>query len=64
MCEKLARAQAKKNNKSYAYFTLAECHIMQGEIREAVRKLKLAKTLVGKDEFLKARIDAKLDEII
>lgn len=63
LCEKLARAQAANHNKSYAYFTLAECHIIQGETRDAVRKLKLAKTLVGKDIFLKERIDAKLDEI-
>lgn len=63
LCEKLARAQAKNRNKSYAYFTLAECHIIQGEIRDAVRKLKLAKTLVGNDIYLKERIDAKIDEI-
>lgn len=63
LCEKLARAQAAAKNKGYAYFTLAECHIIQGEIQDAVRKLKIAKTLVGKDEFLKQRIDAKLAEI-
>lgn len=63
ICEKLARAEAANHNKSYAYFTLAECHIIQGEIQDAVRKLKLAKTLVGKDVFLKERIDAKIAEI-
>lgn len=63
ICNKLARAQAMSNEKGYAYFTLAECHILQGENQDAVRKLKLAKTFVKNDKYLLARIDAKLDEL-
>lgn len=63
ICNKLARAQAKSHNKSYAYFTLAECHLLQGESQDAVRKLKLAKSLTKNDKYLTARIDAKLEEI-
>ena len=63
ICQKLARAQAASHRKDYAYFTLAQCHLLQGETREAVRKLKFAKTLAGKDEMLRERIAAKLDEV-
>lgn len=63
MCNQLARAQAANHNLGYAYFTLAECHILQGEQRDAVRKLKLAQTYALKDRLLKARIKAKIAEI-
>lgn len=63
ICEALARAFATNKRKDYAYFTEAQCQILQGQRREAKRLLKLAQTLVQKDELLKARIEAKLDEI-
>lgn len=63
ICQQLARAQAANHRKDYAYFTLAQCHLLQGETREAVRKLKFAKTLVSNDEMLRERINAKLDEV-
>lgn len=63
LCEQLAQAQADSHQKSYAYFTLAQCYLLQGQTRDAIRKLQLAKTLVGRDHMLKARIDAKIDEI-
>ena len=63
ICEQLARAQADSHHKDYAYFTLAQCHLLQGEQRDAVSKLKIAKTLAGKDPMLQARISAKIDEI-
>ena len=63
MCFALARAQAASNSKAYAYFTLAQCHELQGEHREAVRKLKLAQTLTKNDKMLKMRIQAKIEEI-
>lgn len=63
LCNQLARAQAASHNTSYAYFTLAECHILQGERRDALRKLKIAQTLATKDHLLQARITAKIDEI-
>ena len=63
LCHQLARAQASSHQMGYAYFTLAECHILQGERHEALRKLKLAKTLAIKDHLLEARISAKMDDI-
>lgn len=63
ICESLARAEAANRRKGYAYFTEAQCQLLQGQRREAKRLLKLAQTLTGKDLLLKARIEAKLDEI-
>lgn len=63
ICQQLAQAQAESHHKDYAYFTLAQCHMLQGENRAAMSKLKLAKTLVGKDHLLLARINARIDEI-
>lgn len=63
ICQLLARAQAKSHHKDYAYFTLAQCHMLQGENRAAMAQLKLAKTLVGKDHLLLERINARIDEI-
>lgn len=63
MCYALARAQSNNHLKAYAYFTYAECHLLQGQNKEARRLFKLAKTLVKQDRFLNARIDAKLDAI-
>ncbi|MFZ4077585.1 MAG: M48 family metalloprotease, partial [Legionellaceae bacterium] len=63
VCEALARAEADNHRKNYAYFTEAQCHLLQGQPKEALRSLKLAQTLSAKDPYLKARIDAKIDEI-
>lgn len=63
MCEQLGRAEAASNRKDYAYFTEAQCQLLQGRKRDAIRKLQIAKTLVTKDSLLQARIDAKIDEI-
>ncbi len=63
ICQQLARAQAASHHKDYAYFTLAQCHLLQGEHRAAMSKLKIAKTLATKDPDLTARINAKIDEI-
>lgn len=63
ICSQLARSQAANHNLGYAYFTLAECHTLQGERFDAIRKLKLAKTYAKHDRILSARISAKLEEI-
>ena len=63
ICQLLARAQAGSHHKDYAYFTLAQCHMLQGENRAAMAQLKLAKTMVGKDHLLLERIKARMDEI-
>lgn len=64
LCRQLASAFALNKNKGYAYFTLAECHMLQGERKYALGKLKLAKTFMPKDLILQARVDAKIDEIM
>ncbi len=63
LCNALAKAQAANHDNGYAYFTLAECHLLQGELREALRKLKTAQTYQKNDHILKAKISAKMDEI-
>lgn len=63
ICNQLARAQAANHTLGYAYFTLAECHILQGERHDALRKLKIAKTFAKKDHLLDARIAARIDDI-
>ncbi|MBA2656299.1 MAG: M48 family metalloprotease [Tatlockia sp.] len=63
LCEELAHAQSAANNKSYAYFTEAKCQLLQGRSRDAIRRLKLAKSLIKNDNYLAARIDAMIDEV-
>ena len=63
ICLELAQAQAASGHKDYAYFTLAQCHALQGDYREAVRILHVAHALVKKDALLKARIKAKMAEL-
>ncbi|CDZ78577.1 TPR repeat-containing protein YfgC precursor [Legionella massiliensis] len=63
LCEELAQAQAAAHRKSYAYFTEAQCQLLQGRKRDAVRQLKLAKTLAKNDNYLQARINAMIDDI-
>jgi beta-barrel assembly-enhancing protease len=63
LCNKLARAQAANHSKEYAYFTLGECHILQGERQDALAKFKVAKTMAKNNKILTARIDARIDEI-
>lgn len=63
LCEELARAQAASNQKAYAYFTQAQCQLLQGRGRDAIRRLKLAGSLAKKNPYLQARITAMIDEI-
>lgn len=63
LCEALAQAQAASHQKGYAYFTQAKCQLLQGRRRDAVRQLKLAKTLAKNDHYLQARINAMIDEV-
>ncbi|RUR10846.1 M48 family metalloprotease [Legionella sp. km772] len=63
LCRELARAQAQAHHKGYAYFTQAQCLLLEGEARAAVAQLKVAKELAKKDPYLTARITAKIDEI-
>ncbi|KTC89897.1 M48 family metalloprotease [Fluoribacter dumoffii] len=64
LCRELARAQAQSNQKGYAYFTQAQCLLLEGQKRAAVAQLKVARSLASKDPYLLARISAKIDEIV
>lgn len=63
MCEQLARAEAASHRKGYAYFVEAQCQLLQGRKKEAMRQLKVAKELDKKDQYLQARIAAKMEEV-
>jgi predicted Zn-dependent protease len=63
LCRALARAQAEAHHKSYAYFTQSQCLLLEGQKRAAIAQLKVALDLAKHDEYLKARILAKIDEI-
>jgi predicted Zn-dependent protease len=64
LCKALARAQAKANQKGYAYFTQAQCLLLEGQKRAAVAQLKVARDIAKKDQYLQARISAKIEEIM
>ncbi|KTD16954.1 Zn-dependent protease [Legionella jordanis] len=63
LCEALAQAQSASHRKGYAYFTEAQCQLLQGRKREAVRQLKQARLMAKNDQYLLARINAMIDEI-
>lgn len=63
LCEELAQAQAASKQKSYAYFTQAQCQLLQGRRRDAMRQLKQAKLLAKNDRYLQARISAMMEEV-
>lgn len=63
LCRALARAQAKAHQISYAYFTQSQCLLIEGQKRAAIAQLKVALGLAKHDDYLKARISAKIDEI-
>ena len=63
LCETLAQTYAANHRNDYAYFTEAQCALLQNQPKEAIRLLKLAKQLAQKDKLLSARIEAKLEEI-
>ena len=63
MCQQLARAEAANHHTSYAYFIEAQCHLLQGQKKAAISRLKTAKKLAVNDLMLQARIDAKMEEV-
>lgn len=63
ICYHLARAEAANHRKGYAYFTEAQCQLLQGRKKEAIRQLKVAQTYAKNDRMLQARITAKIEEI-
>lgn len=63
ICQLLAQSQADNQRKDYAYFTQAQCELLQGKKKNALNQLKLAKRFAKKDPLLQARITAKIEEI-
>ena len=63
LCQSLARAEASAHHMGYAYFSMAECHLLQGERHDALRQLKLAQSFAKNDRILQARIAAKIELI-
>ncbi|KTC65811.1 Zn-dependent protease (plasmid) [Legionella adelaidensis] len=63
ICLDLALAEAESNRKDYAYFTQAQCELLQGRAHAAMQQLKLALSLAKNDAMLSERIKAKMQEI-
>ncbi len=63
VCMLLSQAENQASRKDYAYFTLAQCELLQGRFRSAMQQLKTAKKLAKNNEYLQARIQAKMEEI-
>lgn len=63
LCETLAQAEAKSGRIGYAYFTKAHCYALQGLYLDAKRQLEQAQRFAGHDNYLRARIEARLDEV-
>ena len=63
LCQSLARAEASAHHMGYAYFSMAECHLLQGERHDALRQLKLAQSFAKNDRILQDRIAAKIELI-
>lgn len=63
LCNMLAQTESNVGHKSMAYFTSAQCMLLEGRHRAAVQQLKVAKNYAKNDKYMKARISAKIDEI-
>jgi predicted Zn-dependent protease len=63
LCKSLAQAHANNQRKDYAYFTEAQCYLLQGQSKEAKHMLKQAAQLAKHDRLLSARIEARQDEL-
>lgn len=63
LCKLLAKAEAQDKRVAYAYFIEAQCEQITGHDNLAILRLKTALSLVKNDNYLKARITAKLEEV-
>ncbi|MCX7115946.1 MAG: M48 family metalloprotease [Gammaproteobacteria bacterium] len=63
ICHMLAKAEAQNHRPGYAYFIEAECDHLLGQDKLALQRLKLARQLSKSDAYLKARIEAKIEEL-
>lgn len=64
LCQELAEAASEVPNKAFAYFTEAQCELLQGHKAAALRQLKLVKEMSKHDAYLKARAEAMIEEIL
>ena len=55
--------QAQLHQTAEAYFTEANCHLIQGQTRAAMEQLNIAKKYAKDNKYMQARISAKIDEI-
>lgn len=63
LCETLAQAQSAIHQKAYAYFTEAQCQLLQGRSRDALRKLHIVSHLAKHNHYLLARAQAMIEDI-
>lgn len=63
LCLQLARTESENHRTGYAYFIQAQCDSLQGQHKVALRRLKEAARHAKHDAYLRARIEAKSDEI-
>lgn len=63
LCEQHAQMSFQLKNTAFAYFTQAECELIQGDEKRALYHLKLAEKLTNKDAIMQERIQAKILEI-
>lgn len=63
ICKKLARVQAQLKMTAQAYFTEANCHLIQGEKKRALQQLNTGKSFAKPHSYIYERIVAKIDEV-
>lgn len=63
MCYLLARSENQSKRLSYAYFTQAQCFLLEGRHRDAYFQLQQAMKYDKKDRYIHLRIKALMDEI-
>ena len=63
ICKKLARVQAQLKMTAAAYFTEANCQLIQGEKKRALQQLNTGKSFAKPHSYIYERIIAKIDEV-
>lgn len=63
LCKQLALAESAAKKTGHAYFTQAECELLEGHAKKALSQLKIAEKLMPKDNIMQERIKAKIEEI-
>lgn len=63
LCYLLARSENQSKRLSYAYFTQAQCFLLEGRHRDAYFQLKQAQKFNKKDHYIQLRIKALMEDI-